>query len=86
MKWSEVRNTFPNQIVLVEALETSLDHNVRTVNEMAVVSEFHDNMEAWQEYKKIHKQNPEKELYIFHTSKDNAEVIEQFFAGIRGRT
>jgi hypothetical protein len=52
---------------------------------MSILSEFSDSMEAWKEYKRIHKSNPDKELYIFHTSKEKEEIIEQFFIGIRGR-
>lgn len=86
MKWSEVRGHYPDQIVLVEALKTSSENRVRTVEEMSILSDFQDNMAAWQEYKKLHKEKPEKELYIFHTSKEKAEVVEQFFVGIRGRS
>jgi hypothetical protein len=86
MKWSEVREHYPDQIVLVEALKTSSENSVRTVEEMSILSDFQENMDAWKEYKKLHKEKPEKELYIFHTSKAKAEVIEQFFVGIRGRS
>lgn len=85
MKWSEICKKYPDQIVLVEALTTTSKNNIRTVEDMSVLSEFNDSMAAWQQYKKVHKDNPDKELYIFHTSKEKAEVIEQFFVGIRGR-
>lgn len=85
MKWYEVCELYPNQIVLVEALTTTSVNYIRTIEEMSILSNFRDNMEAWHEYKRLHKSNPDKELYIFHTSKEKAEVIEQFFVGIRGR-
>jgi hypothetical protein len=85
MKWHEVCEHYPNQIVLVEALSTTSDNHIRTIEEMSILSKFSDNMAAWNEYKRLHKSNPDKELYIFHTSKVKAEVIEQFFVGIRGR-
>ncbi|WP_234028484.1 hypothetical protein [Lentibacillus sp. Marseille-P4043] len=78
MRWSKVRENVPNRIVIVEAFNTTSENKVRTINEMAVISDFYENMDAWRVYKKIHKQNPEKGLYIFHTSNENAEVIEQF--------
>lgn len=86
MKWSEIRLQYPDQIVLVEALKTTSENRVRTVEEMSIISDFDDNMAAWQAYKKCRKEQPEKELYIFHTSKEKAEVIEQFFVGIRGHS
>lgn len=85
MKWAEVCKQYPDQIVLVVALTTSSMNNIRTVDEMAVLSKSNDNLAAWQEYKKLHKSHPNKELYLFHTSKEKAEVIEQYFTGIRGR-
>jgi hypothetical protein len=85
MRWAAVRESYPDKLVLIEALNVTSKKNVRTIEEMSVLSDFNDNMTAWQEYKKFHKNNPEKELYIFHTSKEKAEVIEKFFVGIRGR-
>lgn len=85
MKWSEVCKHYPDQIVLVEALRTTSMNKIRTVEEMLILSDFQDSMAAWQAYKKLHKERPEKELYIFHTSKEKAEVVERFFIGIRGR-
>lgn len=84
MKWSDVRYHYPDRIVLVEALKTTSENSVRTVEEMSILSDFHDNKAAWQTYKKHRKEQPQKELYIFHTSKEKPEVIEQFFVGIRG--
>ena len=84
MKWSQVCHKYPDQIVLVEALKTSSEDKILTVEEMSILSEFQDSMEAWEEYKKVHRDNPDKELYIFHTSNDKAKVVEQFFVGIRG--
>ena len=86
MQWSDICKKYPNKIVLVEALKTSSINKITTVEEMSILSDFQDSMDAWQEYKKIHKDMPEKELFIFHTSKEKAEVIEHFFIGIRGRT
>ncbi|MFZ3590224.1 hypothetical protein ACOI1C_13370 [Bacillus sp. DJP31] len=86
MDWSEVRLRYPNQIVLIEALATISENNIRTIKEMSIISYFEENMVAWKEYKKLHKNNPDKELYIFHTSKEKAEVVEQFFVGIRGQS
>ena len=84
VKWSQVRGQYPNQIVLVEALETSSNNKILTIEEMSVLSDYTDSSDAWQDYKRIHRNKPEKEIYLFHTSKEKAEVIEQFFVGIRG--
>ncbi|MFD1738704.1 hypothetical protein ACFSCX_19495 [Bacillus salitolerans] len=79
MEWGLVREQYPDKLVLVEALSTSSKDSVRTVEEMSIISTFDDNMYAWNAYKRVHKENPEKELYVFHTSKEKPEVIEKFF-------
>lgn len=85
MEWGLVREQYPDKLVLVEALTTSSKDSIRTVEEMSIISTFDDNMEAWKAYKRVHKENPEKEIYVFHTSKAKPEVIEKFFIGVRGR-
>ncbi|WP_100012886.1 hypothetical protein [Lentibacillus sediminis] len=85
MEWNDVREQFPSKLVLVEALSTTSKDNIRTLDNMSVISTFDDNMEAWKAYKKTHLKNPEKELYVFHTSKEQPEVIEKYFIGSRGR-
>jgi hypothetical protein len=32
---------------------------------------------AWKAYKSIHTQNRNKEFYIFHTNRENIDVIDQ---------
>ncbi|MGG0719038.1 hypothetical protein ABE096_15795 [Robertmurraya massiliosenegalensis] len=84
MEWGLIRDQYPDKLVLVEALSTTSKDRIRTVEEMSIISIFEDNMDAWNAYKKTHKENPEKEIYVFHTSKEKPEVIEKFFNGVRG--
>ncbi len=85
MKWAEVRKQYPERIVLIEAIKAFSKNRVRTIEEMTVVEEYADSKEAWIGYKIYHKQYPERELYIFHTGKENIEVIEQYFTGVCNR-
>ncbi|WP_407271665.1 hypothetical protein [Radiobacillus sp. PE A8.2] len=85
MDWGLVREQFPDKLVLVEALTATSRDSIRTIEEMSIISTFDDNMDAWKAYKQTHKENPEKELYVFHTSKEKPEVLEKFFIGVRGR-
>ncbi len=85
MKWVEVREQYSNEWVLVEALEVESKDNKRFIYDMAVISNFENSTHAWKSYKELHLNNPSRELYIFHTSKDELEVIEEKFTGIRRR-
>ncbi|WP_066072613.1 hypothetical protein [Neobacillus soli] len=75
MMWTEVRENYPNKIVLAEALKTSSHNKIRSIEEMSILSVFQNSMDAWEEYKKVHKERPDKELYILHTSREKAEVV-----------
>ncbi|MEK4607413.1 hypothetical protein NSS88_10415 [Geobacillus sp. FSL W8-1251] len=80
-----VNSYYPNQFVLVEAISACSQNGKRIIKEMAVIDRYHSVSDAWNGYKQQHKTFPEKELYIFHTSKEQIEVEEQYFIGIRGR-
>jgi hypothetical protein len=84
MKWSAVRKQYPNQFVLVEAISAYSQNGKSIIKEMAVIDRYYSVSDAWNGYKQ-HKAFPEKELYIFHTSKEQIEVEEQYFIEIRGR-
>jgi hypothetical protein len=85
MKWSEVRKQYPDRLVLVEAIKAYSKNRVRTIEEMSVVEEYTGSKVAWAGYKNYHRQFPERELYIFHTGKENIEVIEHYFTWVRSR-
>jgi len=85
MKWSEIREQYPERWVLVEALIAESSNNIRNIYEMSVISDFENSTDAWKDYKELHLKNRMRELYIFHTSKDKIEVEEQHFIGVRRR-
>ncbi|WP_071458642.1 hypothetical protein [Bacillus massilinigeriensis] len=85
MKWSEVREHFPQRCVLVEAIKSETRGKERVIEDMAVIDEFENGNAAWKEYKKLHAENQSRELYIFHTNNDEIKVIEQPYIGVRRR-
>lgn len=64
MLWSEVRELFPNQFVLVQAIKSHQDGNRLYVDEMAVIRPIPDPKEATRELLKSRDEN-----YVYHTSK-----------------
>ncbi|WP_407984340.1 hypothetical protein [Priestia abyssalis] len=85
LKWTEIRKRYPDKFVLVEAVSAYSKENKRIIEEMSVLEEHTSSNSAWSGYKKLHRELPERELYIFHTSKEQIEVEEQHFIGVRGR-
>jgi len=84
MKWPKVRSQFPNRWVLFEALSAKSIDKTRQIEDLAVISDFQDTNQAWQAYKEHHLADPQREYYIYHTSHENLEIIEQPFSGVRG--
>lgn len=56
---------------------------IRQLEEMAVIQDYDNPQEAWSGYKELHKLHPSRELYVFHTSRKDVEVVEEFFSGVR---
>ncbi|RDI37934.1 hypothetical protein [Falsibacillus pallidus] len=83
MKWSEVRKLFPERCVLVEALQSQTKGKEKFIEEMAVIDDFENGNAAWKVYKKLHMENQNRELYIFHTNNEEIKVIEQPYIGVR---
>lgn len=85
MKWEQVREQYPEQWVLVEAISAYSKNSIRYLDELSVISHFPDSTPAWKEYKKLHLAQPTREYYIFHTDHHTIEVKEQKFIGVRRR-
>lgn len=83
MKWSEVRQHYPERCVLVESLISESRGKERFIEEMLVIEDFENGNAAWKVYKKLHSENQNRELYIFHTNNEEIKVIEQPYIGVR---
>lgn len=85
MNWTNIRRKYPDRWVLVEALKAESHDRKRLIDEMSVLFDYADTKDAWNAYKQHHLSEPDREFYIFHTSNEELEVLEQPFTGVRGR-
>lgn len=83
MKWGEITETLPDRFVLVEAIKATSNNQMRSLEDLAVIQDYDNPQEAWNGYKHFHKLYPSRELYVFHTSRTDVEIVEEFFSGIR---
>lgn len=83
MKWTDVRSRFPHQWLVIEALDARSELGKRILQELAVVDQAPDGESAMRTYLKLHRQEPERELYVLHTDRENLEIAEQNWLGIR---
>lgn len=84
MKWQEIREHYPKNWVLIEALTARTESNKRILEQLAVVGTYSDSIKAMKEYTEIHRQSPDRELYVFHTSRELLDITERKWHGIRG--
>ncbi|HLC16225.1 MAG TPA: hypothetical protein VJL89_08365 [Thermodesulfovibrionia bacterium] len=84
MNWENVRENYPNQWVLVEAIEAHSESGKRIIDQLAVLNIFPDSLTAMRSYKELHKKSPNRELYVLHTNRKALDILERKWIGIRG--
>ncbi|MDM8526995.1 hypothetical protein QUF58_02180 [Anaerolineales bacterium HSG24] len=77
MIWQKVRQCYPVQWLVIEALEahTTID-NQRQLDRIAVIETCSDGQAAMQVYRQLHQQFPHREFYFVHTKRDNLNIQE----------
>ena len=84
MEWQAIQMHYPQQWLLIEAIKAHSEANKRILEQLAVVGVFPDSVVAMKGYASLHREDPQRELYVFHTSRDNLDVTERCWLGIRG--
>jgi hypothetical protein len=84
LKWEDVRQAFPNQWVLIEAIHAfTNDNSERVLEEVAPLKKFTNSPDAMKSYKVLHREDPTREMYVLHTSKEEPNIIEKRGVGVR---
>jgi hypothetical protein len=84
MQWQEIRDHYPDQWLLVEAIRAHSESDRRILEDLAVVDAFDDSVEAMKSYARLHREAPTRELYVFDTDREELEILERRWLGIRG--
>jgi len=83
MKWKEIRNQYPHQWLLLEAMDAHTESNRRIVEQFSVLNSYINSHQAMESYSQIHHESPDRELYVLNTEKDKVEILERQWLGIR---
>jgi hypothetical protein len=83
MKWQDVRERYPDTWILFEAMDAYSTDGQRVVNNLSIIDTFTDGQEALQKYALIHKKEPIRELYVYHTKNHNLDIKERMWMGVR---
>lgn len=86
MQWQEIRQCYPQQWLLVEAIQAHSEANKRILDQLAVVNAFSDSKQAMERYARLHRESPDRELYVFHTSREDLNIDERRWIGVRAGT
>jgi hypothetical protein len=84
MQWQDIRNHYPQQWLLLEAIKAHSEGERRILDQLAVLDTYPDSPSALREYQQLHHTAPERELYVFHTSRETLDITERQWFGIRG--
>lgn len=84
MLWSEIRKAYPDQWLIVEAIEAhTTPNNQRQLEKLTIIEQCADGKEAFLSYRNLHQQYPQREFYFLHTSREEPDIYEQQWLGIR---
>lgn len=83
MEWQEIRAQYPEQWLLLEAIQAHSETSKRVLEQLSVLAAYHDSTTAMRDYAQLHHEAPERELYVFHTSRKIIEIAERKWLGIR---
>ncbi len=84
MTWQDVRQHYPHQWLLVEAVQAHTLENQRIIDQLSVLERFEDSRTAIQAYVAWHRQTPQREFYVLHTDRECLNIRERVWHGIRG--
>lgn len=83
MQWSEIRRHYPDQWLLIEAIEARSEGSQRILDDIAVLASFPDSVTGMRRYASLHHEEPQRELYVCHTERRELEIRERRWLGIR---
>ncbi len=76
MKWSQVRQAYPDQWLVIEALAAHSEGKQRILDRIAVLETCADGKDAMDCYRQLHRQYPLREFYFVHSSRSELEILE----------
>jgi len=83
MRWDEIRQQYPDQWLIIDALEAHTRGDRRKLDQMTVVEVCPDGAAAYRRYRELHQQHPQREFYFVHTTREELDIRERHWLGLR---
>jgi hypothetical protein len=84
MNWQKIREHYPQQWILTEAIKARSEGGKRILEQISVINAFKDSLSAMNDYRKLKKEAPEREMFVLHTDRREPDISERRWLGIRG--
>ncbi len=84
MIWTEVQKSFPHQWLLIEAIQARTENDMRILDQIAVVDTFPVGETAMMGYVRLHKEEPQREMFVLHTDRQQPDIHVRKWMGMRG--
>ncbi len=84
MKWQQIRDHYPGQWLLIEAVKAHTDGDQRVIEEISVIDEYTCSQDAMRAYKSLHHDEPDRELFVVHTDREKLDIKVRRWVGLRG--
>ncbi len=84
MKWQQIREHHPEQWLLIEAVRAYTVEDQRILEDISVIDEYECSQDAMHAYRTLHLEDPEREMFVVHTSRPKLDIKIKRWVGIRG--
>lgn len=75
MNWQEIRQAYPHQWLVVEAIDAYTENSQRVIPQLSFVDTFGNDWEAaWDAYKRLHRADKHREYYVVHTDREALDI------------
>ncbi len=81
MEWAEIRSEYPNEWLVVEAIQFHEEGDVFVGDELTVVEKCPDGSAAFETYRRLHRACPAREFIFVHTSRQDMRIEERRWHG-----
>lgn len=83
MKWQEVRERFPHQWVVLEAMNSHREDDYWVPDELAILDHFEDGWAAMRRYRDLRNQFSQRDIFYFHSDRESLRIQEIHTLGLR---
>ncbi len=83
MLWQDIREKHPSKWLVIEAKKFHQTDDKFVIEDLEVIDIFDKSFDAYDEYRKLHRENPNKEFLFANTEMPVLEIPITRWMGVR---